>query len=524
MLSVNNLSIMFNGKALFSNVNLKFEGDNCYGIIGANGAGKTTFLRILNKEIESTTGEVVIGKGERISVLCQDHNKYNDWSVLDTVISGDEELYNIKTEKEQLYTKENFTDADGIRIGILEDLFLKKNGWQAEADAAILLNGLGIDISLHNRFMKELKESDKVKVLLARALFGNPDILLLDEPTNGLDIESKQWLEEFLINFKNTVIVISHDRYFLNKVCTYMVDIDYGKMTMFVGNYDFWYSSSQLIQQQMKDSNKKKETKIAELQDFIRRFSANASKSKQATSRKKLLEKIVLEDIKPSNRQYPYINFEPERYLGKQIIELNKVTCQGFYKNVRLIINPNDKIALVGDQELAKTAFLKMIFDGKCDSGNISYGSTVKMSYFPNEYQEYFDNDLNMFEWLQQFSQNKEEKYVRGFLGKMLFTGEESLKKVKVLSGGEKVRLMLSKMMLEQANVLIFDNPTSHLDMESITSLNEGLKRFKGVVIFTSHDQQLINTVANRIIEIKTDESIVDRITTYEEYLKKSSS
>jgi len=521
MLMVNNLSVRFGSRILFDNVNLKFDKDNCYGIIGANGAGKSTFLKVLSGEIDSTSGEVVTAKDERISVLSQDHNKYNNQVVLDVVISGDKELYDIKTEKEALYMKEDFTDADGIRAGILEDLFLKKNGWQAESDAAILLSGLGIDISLHNMMMSDLKESDKVKVMLARALFGDPDVLLLDEPTNGLDIESKTWLEEFLINFKNTVIVISHDRYFLNKICTYMVDIDYEKITMFVGNYDFWYSSSQLIQKQMKDSNKKKEARIAELQDFIRRFSANASKSKQATSRKKLLDKIVLEDIKPSSRKYPYINFEPERYLGKEVIELNKVCYKDLINNIRISVRPDDKIALVGNNELAKSALLKLISAGICDSGEIKYGSTVKVAYFPPDYTEYFDNDKNMTEWLQEFSENKEEKYVRGFLGRMLFSGEESLKKVNVLSGGEKVRLMLSKMMLEQGNVLVLDNPTSHLDMESITSLNEGLKSFKGVVIFSSHDQELINTVANRIIEIKDDGKIIDKYMNYEEYLNK---
>ena len=525
MLICNNISLRFGGRTLFSDVNLKFEGNNCYGVIGANGAGKSTFLKILSGEKDSTTGEVIKGPNDRISVLVQDHNAYDEYGVIETVIMGDKELYDIKCEKDALYTKEDFTEEDGIRAGVLEDLFLKKNGWQAESDAAILLSGLGVDISLHDKLMKDLKEADKVKVMLARALFGEPDILLLDEPTNGLDLTSKIWLEEFLIDFKNTVIVISHDRHFLNKVCTYMVDIDYEKIKIFAGNYDFWYESSQLIQKQMRDSNKKKEQKIAELQDFIRRFSANASKSKQATSRKKSLEKIVLDEIKPSSRKYPYINFEPDKYLGKEVIHLDKVCKsvdnQEILKNVRITIKPDDKIVLLGS-EIAKTTLLEIIFGKiKPDSGEIKYGTTVKASYFPKNNHEYFIKNQNMVEWLREYSENKDETFIRGFLGRMLFSGEEALKDVNVLSGGEKVRCMFSKMMLERSNVLLFDEPTNHLDIESITALNEGLNRFKGVIIMSSHDLELIDTIATRIIEIKEDGTIKDYELSYQEYLNK---
>ena len=526
MLQTNGIGLRYGQRILFDNVNLKFENNNCYGLIGANGAGKTTFLKILSGEIDSTSGEVIVGKGERISVLEQNHHAYDEYNVLETVIMGDSELYSIMKEKDALYTKADFTDADGIRIGELEDLFLKKNGWQAESDAAILLSGLGVKTEFHNKQLKELKESDKVKVLLARALFGEPDILLLDEPTNGLDLESKHWLEEFLIDFKNTVIVISHDRHFLNKICTHMVDIDYEKITMFAGNYDFWYESSQLIQKQMRESNKKKEEKIAELQDFIRRFSANASKSKQATSRKKSLEKIVLEDIKPSSRKYPFINFEPERYLGKEVVHLDHIykTIDGVevLKNVRLTIKPGDKIALIGNNEIAKTALLRIIMGlDEPDQGEVKVGTTVIRSYYPKNYDDYFKEHVNMIEWLKHYSSNQEDAFVRGFLGRMLFSGEETLKSVHVLSGGEKVRCMLSKMMLEHGNVLLLDEPTNHLDMESITALDEGLKRFNGCVVFSTYDQHLIDTIANRIIDIKEDGSYLDKEMTYEEYLAK---
>lgn len=526
MLQAINIGLRYGKRVLFENVNLKFENNNCYGLIGANGAGKTTFLKILSGEIDSTSGEVSIGKGERMSILVQNHHAYDEYNVIDTVIMGDEELYKIMREKDELYMKSDFTDEDGIRVGILEDLFLKKNGWQAESDAAILLSGLGINAELQNKQMKELKEYEKVKVLLARALFGEPDILLLDEPTNGLDLESKHWLEEFLIEFKNTVIVISHDRHFLNKICTHMVDIDYEKITMFAGNYDFWYESSQLIQRQMRESNKKKEEKIAELQDFIRRFSANASKSKQATSRKKSLEKIVLDDIKPSTRKYPFINFEPERFLGKEVIHLDHITKSidgvEILKDVRLTIKPGDKIALIGKNEIAKTELLRILAGiVKPDKGEVKVGSTVITSYYPKNYDEHFTNDINMVEWLKQYSTNQEDTFVRSFLGRMLFSGEESLKKVTVLSGGEKVRCMLSKIMMEHGNVLLLDEPTNHLDMESITALDEGLQKFNGCVVLSSYDQHLIEAIATRIIEIKEDGSFIDKEMTYEEYMSK---
>lgn len=526
MLQTINIGLRYGKRVLFENVNLKFENNNCYGLIGANGAGKTTFLKILSGEIDSTSGEVVIGKGERMSILLQNHHAYDEYNVIETVIMGDEELYKIMKEKDELYMKPDFTDEDGIRVGILEDLFLKKNGWQAESDAAILLSGLGINVNLQSKQMVELKESEKVKVLLARALFGEPDILLLDEPTNGLDLDSKHWLEEFLIEFKNTVIVISHDRHFLNKICTHMVDIDYEKIIMFAGNYDFWYESSQLIQRQMRDSNKKKEEKIAELQDFIRRFSANASKSKQATSRKKSLEKIVLEDIKPSTRKYPFINFEPERFLGKEVIHLDHISKSidgvEILKNIRLTIKPCDKIALIGNNEVAKSTLLRILSGiEKPDSGEVKVGSTVITSYYPKNYDDYFTTDLNMVEWLKQYSTNQEDTFVRSFLGRMLFSGEESLKKVNVLSGGEKVRCMLSKIMLEHANVLNLDEPTNHLDMESITALDEGLQKFPGCVILSSYDQHLIEVIATRIIEIKEDGTFIDKEMTYLEYLEK---
>ncbi len=522
MLKVNNLSLRFNTRTLFENVNLEFNGDNCYGIIGANGAGKSTFLKILSGSIESTTGEVIIGKGERISVLKQNHNEFDDMTVIDVVIMGNSKLYQIMKEKEELYMKEDFTNEDGMRAGILEEEFASLNGWQAESDAAILLNNLGIDNSKHNLLMKELKDSEKVKVLLASALFGEPDILLLDEPTNGLDTKSIMWLEEFLINFKNTVLVVSHDRHFLNKVCTHMLDIDYNKITLFVGNYDFWYQSSQLIQKQMKESNKKKEEKIKELEDFIRRFSANASKSKQATSRKKSLEKIVLDEIKPSSRKYPYINFDFDKNVGKEVITLENINYKDIIKNLNLTIRPDDKIALIGTNEIAKTILLDIISGNiEPDSGTIKIGGNVKISYFKKNHDEYFNNDLNMVDWLKQYSENKDDSYIRGFLGRMLFSGEEVLKKVKVLSGGEKVRCMFSKMMLEKSNVLLFNEPTNHLDIESITSLNEGLKKFMGVIIFSSFDQELIETVSNRLIEIKKDGTYKDKQIPYQEYIEK---
>lgn len=525
MLTVNDVTLKFGKRTLFENVNLKFEPNHCYGVIGANGAGKSTFLKLLSSELETSKGTISKHPNERISVLKQNHHEYDEQTVLETVIMGDTELYSIMKEKDALYSKPDFSIEDGIKAGELEARFAEKNGWQAEADAAVILAGLGVKNEIHNEYMKNLEEKDKVKVLLASALFGDPDILLLDEPTNGLDIESILWLEEFLINCKNTVIVVSHDRHFLNKICTNMVDIDYGKITMFTGNYDFWYESSQLIQKQMKDANKKKEEKIAELQEFIRRFSANASKSKQATSRKKSLEKIKLDEIIPSNRKYPFINFEYERKLGKEVIVLENINYsqegKEILKNFNLTVRPEDKIALVGNNEIAKTTLLKIITgELKPDSGTIKIGTTVTMTYFPKQHELYFQEEKNMIDWLYNFSPVKEEQFVRGFLGRMLFSGEEALKKVTVLSGGEKVRLMLSKMMLEKGNLLLLDEPTNHLDIESITSLNEGLKRYDSAIIIATYDQQLIETVANRLIDIKSDGSYLDKQIPYSEYLE----
>ena len=524
MISVNNVSLRFGKRTLFENVNIKFTPGNCYGIIGANGAGKSTFLKLLSGEIDTTTGEINISKGERLSVLKQDHNIYNDYRVLDVVIMGNKRLYEIMEEKNKLYTKEDFTDKDGIKLGELESEFADLNGWQAESDAAILLSGLGVDISYHEAIMKDIPTKEKVKVLLAQALFGNPDILLLDEPTNGLDIEAKMWLEEFLIDFNNTILVVSHDRHFLNKVCTHIVDIDYEKITLFVGNYDFWYKSSELIQKQMKDSNKKKEEKIKELQDFIARFSANASKSKQATSRKKLLDKIVLEDIKPSSRKYPYINFKEDKPLGKDVLTTKNlcVSVDGvkLINNLNLTINNFDKIAFIGNEIIITTLFQVLNGEIKPDSGEIKYGSSVINSYFPKNHDSYFNSNKNLVEWLRDYSKNDDNEFVRGFLGRMLFSGEEVLKKVNVLSGGEKVRCMLSKMMLSGANLLMLDQPTDHLDVETITSLNEALINFKGAILFSTHDHEFIETTANRIIDFKDDGKYVDKMTTYEEYLK----
>lgn len=526
MLKVNNVGLRFSSRVLFENVNLEFKEDNCYGIIGANGAGKSTFLKILSGDIEPTSGDVIIGKGERISVLRQNHNEFDDYKVLETVIMGDTELYDIMKKKDAIYMKPDFSAEDGIEVALLEARFEEKNGWQAESDAAILLSGLGIDSTYHDMYMRDLKDKDKVKILLARALFGNPDILLLDEPTNGLDTKSKMWLEEFLINFKNTVLVVSHDRHFLNKVCTYMVDIDYEKITLFVGNYDFWFKSSELIQKQMRDSNKRKEERMKELQDFIARFSANASKSKQATSRKRALEKIVLDEIKPSSRKYPYINFEISKPLGKEVIQLEKVNYsidgKQILKNINLTIRPDDKIILIGSNEIAKTALLK-ILAGKLepDSGKRVVSSTVQIGYFAKNHDEYFKEDIDLVNWLRNYSENKDESFVRGFLGRMLFSGEESLKKVNVLSGGEKVRLMMAKIMLEQGNVLLMDEPTNHLDIESINSLNLGLEKYTGALVIATYDQEIIESVGNRLIEIKSDGSYVDKQISYEDYIEK---
>ena len=526
MLQVSNLTLKFNTRVLFEDVNIKFEKGNCYGVIGANGAGKSTFLKVLSGEIDSTKGDVIISKNERLSVLKQDHNAYDKYSVMDTIISGNERLYEIIKQKEELYSKEDFTEEDGILAGNLESEFSDLNGWNAESDASILLNGLGLDNSYTTKIMNELSGVEKVKVLLARALFGNPDILILDEPTNYLDINAKMWLEEFLINFDNTVIVVSHDRHFLNKVCTHMLDIDYGKITMFIGNYDFWYESSQLILKQMKESNKKKEEKIKELKDFIARFSANASKSRQATSRKKSLEKIELEDMKASSRRYPYVNFEVDRPLGKDVLELKNIskTIDGetVLKNMNLTINTNDKVAFIGNELSITTLF--DIISGKIepDNGEIKWGTTVTYDYFEKNHYNYFNNDLNLIDFLRQYSKNQEEPFIRGFLGRMLFSGEETLKKVNVLSGGEKVRCMLSKLMLSGANVLILDDPTNHLDIESITSLNKAMNEYKGCLLFSSHDHELLSTVSNRIIEFKEDGKYIDKMMNYDEYLERN--
>ena len=524
MISANNVTLRIGKKALFEDVNIKFTEGNCYGLIGANGAGKSTFLKILSGELDTTNGDIVITPGQRLSVLEQNHFKYDDYPVLDTVIMGNQRLYDIMKEKEAIYAKPDFTDEDGIRASELEGEFAEMNGWEAESDAAQLLNGLGIETDLHYAIMKDLSGSEKVKVLLARALFGNPDILLLDEPTNHLDLAAIEWLEEFLINFDNTVIDVSHDRYFLNKVCTHIADIDYGKIQLYAGNYDFWYESSQLMIKQMKEANKKKEEKIKELQEFISRFSANASKSKQATSRKRALEKIELDTIKPSSRKYPYIDFRPNREIGNEVLAVEGLTktIDGVkvLDNLTFTVGHDDKIALVGGNELAKTVLLQILSgEMEPDSGSFKWGVTTSQSYFPKDYTKEFDNDLIIVDWLTQYSEIKDATYVRGFLGRMLFAGDDGVKKVNVLSGGEKVRCLLSKMMISGANVLLFDEPTNHLDMESITALNNGMIKFPGVIIFTSRDHQIVQTTANRIMEILPNGSMIDKITTYDEYL-----
>ena len=524
MISVNNVTLRIGKKALFEDVNIKFTEGNCYGVIGANGAGKSTFLRILSGELETTRGDIVITPGQRLSVLEQDHFKYDEYPVMDTVIMGNVRLYEIMKEKDAIYAKEDFTDEDGIRASELEAEFAEMDGWEAESNAAMLLNGLGIGTEFHYSAMKELDGSIKVKVLLAKALFGNPDILLLDEPTNHLDLDAIAWLENFLIDFENTVIVVSHDRYFLNKVCTHTADIDYGKIQLYAGNYDFWYESSQLLIRQMKEANKKKEEKIKELQEFISRFSANASKSKQATSRKRALEKIELDTMKPSSRKYPYIDFRPDREIGNEVLTVEHIskTVNGekVLDDVSFIMGHDDKIAFVGGQELAKTTLFQILMgELEPDEGSYKWGVTTSQTYFPKDNTAEFDNDLTIAEWLTGYSPVKDVTYVRGFLGRMLFAGEDGVKKVKVLSGGEKVRCLLSKMMISGANCLVFDEPTNHLDMESITSLNNGLIKFPGVALFSCHDHQFVQTTANRIIEILPDGKIVDKITTYDEYL-----
>ena len=525
MISANNVTLRIGKKALFEDVNIKFTEGNCYGLIGANGAGKSTFLKILSGQLEPTNGDISISAGQRLSFLQQDHFKYDAYTVLDTVIMGNKRLYEIMKEKDAIYMKEDFTDEDGIRASELEAEFADMDGWNAESDAATMLNGLGIDTEFHYATMGDLPGPLKVKVLLAQALFGNPDILLLDEPTNNLDLDAIAWLEEFLINFENTVIVVSHDRYFLNKVCTHIADIDYAKIQLYAGNYDFWYESSQLMVKQMKEANKKKEEKIKELQEFISRFSANASKSKQATSRKKALEKIQLDEIKPSSRKYPYIDFRPSREIGNEVLLVEGLskTIDGvkILDNVSFIVNREDKIAFVGSNELAKTTLFKIITgEMEPDEGTYKWGVTTSQSYFPKDNTKIFDTDLIIVDWLTQFSEIKDATYVRGFLGRMLFPGEDGVKKMRVLSGGEKVRVLFSRMMIEAPNVLILDEPTDHLDMESITALNNGLIKFPGVLLFASRDHQIVQTTANRIIEFMPNGSIIDKITTYDEYLE----
>lgn len=524
MINVSNITLQFGKQPLFSNVNIQFQSGNCYGLIGANGAGKSTFLRILSSEKEPTSGEVIIEKNKRLAVLKQNHYEYDSFKVLDTVIMGFKRLYDIMVEKDEIYNRGEFSDEDGIRLGDLEAEFAELDGWSAESDASSLLNSIGVGVEYHDVLMKDLDEILKVKVLLAQALFGNPDILLLDEPTNHLDIQAITWLENFLADFQNTVIIVSHDRHFLNAVCTHVADIDYGKIKLYIGNYDFWYESSQLALKQAKDDNKKKEAKIKEMEDFVRRFSANASKSKQATSRKKLLEKIVLEDIRPSSRKYPYVGLKAEREIGNDVLTTKDLTVVidgvTVLNKVNITINPGDKVAFLGDN-LAKTTFFKVIM-GEIEptSGTYKWGITTSRSYFPKDNTKFFDGvDLNLIDWLRQFSEDKTETFIRGFLGRMLFSGDDSLKEASVLSGGEKVRCMLSKLMLSGANVYIIDEPTNHLDLESITAVNNGLVDTTCNLLFTSHDHQFLQTVASRVIEF-TPDGVVDKLMTFDEYLE----
>ena len=524
MLNANGVTVRFGKRVLFEDVNIKFTKGNCYGIIGANGAGKSTFLKVLSGELEPSKGEVSLEKGARLSVLKQDHFAYEDYTVIDTVIMGNKELYNIMKEKEEIYSKPDFSEEDGMKAAKLEERFAELDGWNAESDAAMLLNDLGIVPEDHYKQMKEIEPRIKVKILLAQSLFGNPDVLLLDEPTNDLDLKSIEWLQEFLINYENTVIVVSHDRYFLNKVCTYIADVDFGKITLYPGNYDFWYESSQLALKQAREQNKKKEEKIKELQDFIARFSANASKSKQATSRKKTLEKIQLDEIKPSNRKYPYVDFKPDREPGKEILQVKSIskTVDGvkLLDNITFTVKQDNKIAFLADNENAKTVLFQIIAgEIKPDEGELIWGTTITQNYFPKDNNYLFETNENITDWLRKYSKDPDETYVRSFLGRMLFSGDEALKEVKVLSGGEKVRCVLSKIMLSGANFLIFDEPTNHLDMESITAVNNGMQNFKGNILFTSHDHQLMETVANRIIDIKENGEVIDREVTYNEYL-----
>ena len=524
MLNANGVTVRFGKRVLFEDVNIKFTKGNCYGIIGANGAGKSTFLKVLSGKLEPSKGEVSLEKGARLSILKQDHFAYEDYTVMDTVIMGNKELYDIMKEKEEIYSKPDFSEEDGMKAAKLEERFAEIDGWNAESDAAMLLNDLGIIPEDHYKQMKEIEPRTKVKVLLAQSLFGNPDVLLLDEPTNDLDLKSIEWLQEFLINYENTVIVVSHDRYFLNKVCTYIADVDFGKITLYPGNYDFWYESSQLALKQAREQNKKKEEKIKELQDFIARFSANASKSKQATSRKKTLEKIQLDEIKPSNRKYPYVDFKPDREPGKEILQVKNIskTVDGvkLLDNISFTVKQDNKIAFLADNENAKTVLFQIISgEIEPDEGELIWGTTITQNYFPKDNNYLFETDENITDWLRKYSKDPDETYVRSFLGRMLFSGDEALKEVKVLSGGEKVRCVLSKMMLSGANFLIFDEPTNHLDMESITAVNNGMQNFKGNILFTSHDHQLMETVANRIIDIKENGEVIDKEVTYNEYL-----
>ena len=525
MIQASNITLRLGKKALFEDVNIKFTEGNCYGLIGANGAGKSTFLKIMSGQLEPTNGDIIITPGQRLSFLQQDHFKYDEFPVLDTVIMGNKRLYDIMKEKDAIYMKEDFTDEDGIRASELEGEFAEMDGWNAESDAATLLNGLGIEPEYHYTLMADMPGALKVKVLLAQALFGNPDILLLDEPTNHLDLDAIAWLEEFLINFENTVVVVSHDRYFLNKVCTHIADMDYGKIQLYAGNYDFWYESSQLLVRQMKEANKKKEEKIKELQEFISRFSANASKSKQATSRKRALEKIQLDEIKPSSRKYPYIDFRPQRDIGNEVLTVEGIskTIDGVkvLDNISFVVGREDKIAFVGGNELAKTVFFKILAgEMEPDEGSYKWGITTSQAYFPKDNTEIFDTDELIVDWLTGYSEIKDATYVRGFLGRMLFAGEDGVKKMRVLSGGEKVRVLLSRMMIQAANVLMFDEPTDHLDMESITALNNGMMKFSGVILFSCRDHQVVQTTANRIIEFLPDGTFIDKMTTYDEYLE----
>ena len=527
MIQVSNVSLKFGKRTLFEDVNLKFTNGNCYGLIGANGSGKSTFLKLLSGELETTTGEISISKGERISILKQDHYEYDEKRVMDVVLMGNPRLYEIIEEKDRMYSQTEFSEEDGMKLANLEAEFMELDGWNAEADAATLLNNLGINDEFHYLNMKEIPVKLRVKVLLAQALFGNPDILLLDEPTNSLDLDAIRWLEEFLINFNNTVIIVSHDRYFLNKVCTHIVDIDYTKIKLYVGNYDFWYESSELLQKQMRESNKKKEEKIKELQAFIARFSANASKSKQATSRKKMLEKIELDEIIPSSRKYPYIDFKIEKEAGKEILKVEnlvkEVDGKRIINKISFTVLKGDKICFIAKDDMVKTMLFNILSGKeKYDKGTIEWGKTIIPEYIPQDNTSYFNTDKNILEWLGQYYDIKDETVTRGFLGRMLFSGDDVFKKVNVLSGGEKARCMLSKTMLQEPNFLILDEPTNHLDLESITSLNKGLENFKGEILFTSRDYELNRTVANRVIEIKEDGTIIDRPMTYEQYLEES--